>query len=160
MKFAMNGALTIGTLDGANIEIREEVGAENFFLFGLTAQQVMERKAAGYRPGEVLAQDPALKAVIDLFRAGYFSPEDRNLFTPFLDGLEHHDEYMLFADFADYAACQRQVSEVYRDQDDWTRRAVLNLARSGKFSADRTIDEYAREVWKTSPITIAPAGEE
>jgi starch phosphorylase len=160
MKFAINGALTIGTLDGANIEIRQEVGEENFFLFGLTAPQVMERKAAGYRPGEVLAQDPALKAVVDLFRSGYFSPEDRNLFVPFFDGLENHDEYMLFADFADYAACQRQVSDLYRDADTWTRKAVLNLARMGKFSSDRTIAEYRDDVWKTPSIPIAPAGEE
>ncbi|MCD6024791.1 MAG: glycogen phosphorylase [Fibrobacteria bacterium] len=160
MKFAINGALTIGTLDGANIEIREQVGEENFFLFGMTAEEVRNRKASGYNPALVLAQDPALKAVIDLFRSGYFSPDEPGLFRPFLDGLEHHDEYMLFADFADYAAAQGRVSDLYRDSDAWTRKAVLNLARMGMFSSDRTIEEYRNDVWKTPSIPIARAGEE
>jgi starch phosphorylase len=157
MKFALNGALTIGTLDGANIEIREEVGEENFFLFGLTAEEVHARKAAGYDPAAAVAGDPALTAVLDLIRAGHFSPEDPGLFTGFLDGLLKHDEYLLFADFADYAACQRRVAERYRDQEWWTRAAILNLARMGKFSSDRTIAEYNNDVWKAQPIAISLA---
>jgi starch phosphorylase len=156
MKFALNGALTIGTLDGANIEIREEVGAENFFLFGLTAEEVQARKAAGYDPAAAVAGDPALRAVLDLVRSGYFSPEDPGLFRGFLDGLMRHDEYMLFADFAGYAECQRTVSARYRDQDWWTRAAILNLARMGKFSSDRTIAEYNADVWKAASIPVAP----
>jgi starch phosphorylase len=159
MKFMMNGAVTIGTLDGANIEIREEVGEENFFLFGLTAEEVHARKAGGYDPAAAAAGDPELTAVLDLIRAGHFSPEDPGLFTGFLDGLLKHDEYLLFADFADYAACQRRVAERYRDSEWWTRAAILNLARMGKFSSDRTIAEYNREVWKTSavPVSLADA---
>src|SRR5690606_2435181 len=148
MKFALNGALTIGTLDGANIEIREEVGAENFFLFGLTAEEVYARKAAGYNPAEVVAAVPELAKVLDLIRSGHFSPEDPGLFRGFLDGLMHHDEYFLFADFADYVACQRQVADRYRDEAWWTRAAILNVSRMGKFSSDRTIAEYNRDVWK------------
>lgn len=157
MKFALNGALTIGTLDGANIEIREEVGAENFFLFGLTAEEVHARKASGYDPAAVVAAEPALANVLDLIRSGHFSPEDPGLFRGFLDGLMHHDEYFLFADFADYVACQRQVAERYRDPAWWTRATIRNVARMGKFSSDRTIAEYNRDVWKTTPVPIVPA---
>jgi starch phosphorylase len=157
MKFALNGALTIGTLDGANIEIREEVGAENFFLFGLTAEEVHARKAEGYAPADVVASEPALAAVLDLIRSGHFSPEDPGLFRGFLDGLMRHDEYLLFADFADYVSCQRHVSERYRDQTWWTRAAILNVARMGKFSSDRTIAEYNADVWKTTPVSVSAA---
>jgi starch phosphorylase len=157
MKFALNGALTIGTLDGANIEIREEVGEENFFLFGLTAEEVHARKTSGYDPAAAVAGDPALAAVLDLIRGGHFSPEDPGLFAGFLDGLLKHDEYLLFADFADYAACQRRVAERYRDQEWWTRAAILNLARMGKFSSDRTIAEYNSDVWKAQAIAISLA---
>jgi glycogen phosphorylase len=159
MKFAINGALTIGTLDGANVEIREEAGEENIFIFGLTAEEVLARKRAGYDPAAVLAEDGDLAAVMELFRSGYFCPEDPSLFAPFLDGLMKRDEYMLFADFASYAACQRTVSSLYRDEDAWTRKAVLNLARMGKFSSDRTIAEYNRDVWKVPSITIEPSDE-
>ena len=154
MKFALNGALTIGTLDGANIEIREEVGEENFFLFGLTAEEVQVRKAAGYTPADAAAADPALMGALDLIRSGHFSPEDPGLFAGFIDGLLRHDEYMLLADFGAYAECQRTVSERYRDTEWWTRAAVLNLARMGKFSSDRTIAEYNRDVWKAEPVRI------
>ena len=117
MKFSINGALTIGTLDGANVEIREEVGEENFFLFGLTAEQVMARKAAGYNPLEYIDKDPRLMAVMELFRTSYFCPEEPTLFNPLVDSLIFKDEYMLMADFADYVACQQKVSDLYSDQD-------------------------------------------
>ncbi len=158
MKFAINGALTIGTLDGANIEIREEVGEENIFIFGLTAAQVLQKKTAGYNPVEYINKDPRLMAVIDLFRTGYFSTDDANLFSPLLDGLLYRDEFMLMADFSDYAACQRKVSELYRNPEAWTRKAVLNLARMGKFSSDRTIQEYNRDIWHAQRIPIALSG--
>jgi starch phosphorylase len=154
MKFAINGALTIGTLDGANVEIREEVGDDNFFLFGLTAEQVMARKAAGYNPLEHIDKDPRLMAVMELFRTSYFCPEEPALFNPLVDSLIFKDEYMLMADFGDYAACQQRVSELYRKQDEWTRKAILNVARMGKFSSDRTIEEYNRDIWKAETVRI------
>jgi len=154
MKFSINGALTIGTLDGANIEIREEVGAENFFLFGLTADQVMARKAASYNPLEYIDKDPRLMAVMELFRTGYFCPEDPTLFNPLIDNLIFKDEYMLMADFGEYVACQQKVSDLYRDYDKWTRMAILNVARMGKFSSDRTILEYNRDIWHAAPVAI------
>jgi starch phosphorylase len=154
MKFSINGALTIGTLDGANIEIREEVGPENFFLFGMTADQVMARRAGGYNPLEYIDKDPRLMAVMELFRTSYFCPDDPALFNPLVDSLIFKDEYMLMADFADYVACQAKVSELYRDQDKWTRTAILNVARMGKFSSDRTIMEYNRDIWHAAPVPI------
>jgi starch phosphorylase len=154
MKFSINGALTIGTLDGANIEIREEVGPENFFLFGMTADQVMARKAGNYNPLEYIDKDPRLMAVMELFRTSYFCPDDPTLFNPLVDSLIFKDEYMLMADFADYVACQAKVSELYRDQDKWTRTAILNVARMGKFSSDRTIMEYNRDIWHAAPVPI------
>jgi glycogen phosphorylase len=154
MKFSINGALTIGTLDGANIEIREEVGAENFFLFGMTAEQVMAKRAAGYNPLEYIDKDPRLMAVMDLFRTSYFCPEEPNLFNPLIDSLISKDEYMLMADFSDYVACQQKVSELYKKQDAWTRMAIINVARMGKFSSDRTILEYNRDIWQTTPIPV------
>jgi starch phosphorylase len=154
MKFSINGALTIGTLDGANIEIREEVGEENFFLFGLTAEQVMQRKAAGYNPLEYIDKDPRLMAVMELFRTSYFCPEEPALFNPLVDSLIFKDEYMLMADFGDYVACQQKVSDLYRNYDEWTRKAILNVARMGKFSSDRTITEYNRDIWHASPVAI------
>jgi len=154
MKFSMNGALTIGTMDGANIEIREEVGAENFFLFGLTAQEVHELKAGGYRPRDYYERDPELKDVIDLIRSGFFSRGDSELFQPLVDGLMYHDPYLLFADFASYVECQRRVGTAYRDTEHWTKMSILNTARSGKFSSDRTIREYVSQIWKAKPVSI------
>jgi glycogen phosphorylase len=147
MKFAMNGALTIGTLDGANIEIREEVGAENFFLFGLTAQEVAAKKSAGYSPRDYYNSNPALKEVIDALSDGVFSRGDRELFRALIQSLLGHDEYMLFADFQSYLECQALVSEGYLDADRWSRMSVLNTARSGKFSSDRSIRDYSQQVW-------------
>jgi starch phosphorylase len=154
MKFCMNGALTIGTMDGANIELREEIGAENFFLFGLSAQEVHTLKAEGYRPMDYYAGNAQLKEVIDLIRGGFFSHGDTELFRPLMDNLMYYDPYMLFADFASYVDCQAKVSEVYRDGERWTRMAILNTARSGKFSSDRTIREYCSDIWKVRPVPI------
>jgi starch phosphorylase len=158
MKFMMNGALTIGTLDGANVEIRMEAGAENFFLFGLTEAEVHEVKAAGYHPWDLYRANPELKAVIDLIRDGSFSRGDRDLFRPLVDNLLHHDPYLLLADYQSYVDCQAEVSHAYRRKDDWARMAILNIARSGKFSSDRTIREYCREIWNVSPLSIPLAG--
>ncbi len=154
MKFAMNGALTIGTLDGANIEIREEVGAENFFLFGLTAEQVYAMKAEGYDPQQWYNDNPVLKAVIDRIAEGDFSHGNPDLFKPLIDSLMYHDTYMLFADYQSYVDCQDRVAQVYRDQEQWTRMSILNSARVGKFSSDRTIREYCADIWRVSPVKI------
>jgi starch phosphorylase len=154
MKFSMNGALTIGTLDGANIEIREEVGAENFFLFGLSAEEVYAMKAGGYRPMDYYNGNQGLRDVIDLIRSGFFSRGDSELFRPLIDGLMYHDPYLLFADFQSYIECQDRVAEVYRDTERWTRMSILNTARSGKFSSDRTIREYCSDIWQVKPVPI------
>ena len=154
MKFSMNGALTIGTLDGANIEIREESGAENFFLFGLSAQEVYAIKAAGYRPQDYYNGNQSLRDVIDLIRSGFFSRGDTELFRPLIDGLMYHDPYLLFADFQSYLDCQNKVDRVYRDYDLWTRMSILNTARSGKFSSDRTIREYCADIWRVKSVPI------
>ncbi len=154
MKFSLNGALTIGTLDGANVEIREEVGAENFFLFGLTAQEVMEKKAAGYNPTDYYHANPVLKQVIDQMGSGFFSPKEPGLFMSLVDSLLHSDEYMLLADFQAYLDCQDRVSEAFRDQDNWARMSILNVARMGKFSSDRTIAQYCKEIWHVEPMPI------
>ena len=154
MKFAMNGALTIGTLDGANIEIREEVGAENFFLFGHTAEEVRAIQAAGYRPMDLYHADPMLGEVIDLIRGGFFSRGDAELFRPLVDNLLHHDPYLVLADFDAYSTCQQAVGRAWLDPAHWTRMSILNVARSGKFSSDRSIADYAREIWKAEPVRI------
>ncbi|MCA1904523.1 MAG: glycogen/starch/alpha-glucan family phosphorylase, partial [Cyanobacteria bacterium KgW148] len=154
MKFAMNGALTIGTLDGANIEIREEVGAENFFLFGLTTEQVYAMKAEGYNPQAWYSDNIMLKTVIDRIAEGDFSPGQPDLFKPLIDSLMYHDTYMLFADYQSYIDCQDRVAEAYRNQEQWTRMSILNSARVGKFSSDRTIREYCQDIWYVNPIKI------
>jgi starch phosphorylase len=156
MKFAMNGALTIGTLDGANIEIREEAGAENFFLFGLTAAEVYALKAKGYYPSDFYNRNADLQGVIDRIAQGYFSYGDRDLFRPIVDSLLRSDPYMLLADYQAYIDCQETVSEAYRDQEHWTRMSILNSARMGKFSSDRTIAEYGKEIWQVNPVKIEP----
>lgn len=154
MKLAMNGALTIGTLDGANVEIRDAVGAENFFLFGLTTEEVQDVQRTGYRPRAIYEKNARLKEVIDLIAGGFFSSEDANLFRPLTDSLLDHDTYLLFADFDAYVACQQQVSEAFTDKMRWHEKAVRNIARMGMFSSDRTIREYATEIWHASPIPI------
>jgi starch phosphorylase len=154
MKFCMNGALSIGTLDGANIEIREEVGAENFFLFGLSAPEVYALKTQGYRPMDYYDANQRLREVIELIRSGFFSRGDTDLFRPLIEGLLNHDPYLVLADFQSYLDCQSRVSEVYADTDRWTRMSILNAARSGKFSSDRTIREYCAEIWRVKPVPI------
>jgi starch phosphorylase len=154
MKFSLNGALSIGTLDGANVEIREEVGAENFFLFGLTAEQVYEVKAKGYDPKQYYDSDPSLREAVDQVTSGFFSRGDRNLFKPLVDSLLSDDPYLLFADYRSYVESQEKVSLAYKDQVKWTHMSILNVARMGKFSSDRSIQEYCEEIWKTHPIKV------
>jgi len=149
MKFAMNGALTIGTL-----EIREAVGAENFFLFGLTAQQVEESRYNGYNPAAIYAQNPELKQVIDQIGGGYFSEGDQALFRPLLDGLLEKDEYRLFADYPSYLEAQQRVDEAYRDTAGWTKKSILNVARMGYFSSDRSVREYCDNIWRVEPVKV------
>ena len=154
MKFSMNGALTIGTLDGANIEIREEVGAENFFLFGLTVEEVTRIKAEGYRPLTHYLGNDQLRATIDLIASGHFSRGNRELFRPLVDSLLHTDEYLLFADYASYLDAQHRVDQTWCDTDSWLRLSILNVARMGKFSSDRAVLEYCKDIWHIKPVPI------
>jgi starch phosphorylase len=153
MKLALNGALTIGTLDGANVEIREEVGAENFFLFGLTTEGVEECRRQGYDPMSYYHGNAELKQVLDMISSGYFCPDDTSRYQCIVDALlKEGDKYLLLADYAAYVECQDKVSELYRDSREWTRRSILNVAGMGKFSSDRTIREYAKRIWHIAPI--------
>jgi starch phosphorylase len=154
MKFAMNGALTIGTMDGANIEIRDEVGEDQFFLFGLTAEEVYARKRQGYDPQEHIPDDPELQSVLELIGSGFFSRGHSELFAPLVNDLLLHDPYMLLADYSSYAACQSRVDEAYRDPLRWTRMSIMNTARSGKFSSDRAIREYCDRIWKAHAVPV------
>ncbi|MDB9528504.1 glycogen/starch/alpha-glucan phosphorylase [Oscillatoria sp. CS-180] len=154
MKFAMNGALTIGTLDGANVEIREEVGEENFFLFGLRTEEVNTLRAQGYNPWDYYSSNETLKRVIDLVGSGHFSHGDTGLFRPLLDNLLHHDPFMLLADYQSYIDCQDGVGSAYQDQEHWTRMSILNTARTGKFSSDRSIRDYCDDIWKVQPVPV------
>ena len=154
MKFMMNGALTVGTLDGANVEIREAAGADNFFLFGKTVEEVEAIWAAGYRPQEWIDRSPRLKAVLDLIASGAFSRGDGDMFRPLVEHLIHHDTYLLCADFDAYVACQAEVDATYRDPERWTRMSILNSARSGLFSSDRSIADYARTTWQATPVQV------
>jgi starch phosphorylase len=153
MKFSMNGALTIGTLDGANVEIRDAVGHENFFLFGLTADEVWRTKADGYTPRAIYESNAELREAVDLIASGAFSGGDREMFRPLIDSLLTHDEYMLFADYQAYVDCQQHVSEVYGDSRRWTEMSIRNVARVGRFSSDRSILEYCREIWHVRPVS-------
>ena len=154
MKFSMNGALTIGTLDGANVEIREEVGAENFFLFGLNVEEVMRLKQSGYQPMDYYYGNNELRGVIDLINSGHFSHGDTELFKPLIDELLHDDQYLLFADYQSYIECQDWVGETFKDQDKWTKMSILNTARMGKFSSDRSIEDYSRKIWQVQPFPV------
>lgn len=154
MKFAMNGALTIGTLDGANVEIMEQVGEENFFLFGLTAQEVDEVKARGYNPRDYYNSNPELKLVLDRISSGIFSHGDCTLFKPIVDNLLYQDPYLLLADYQSYIDCQDRVAAAYLDQKQWTRMSILNSARMGMFSSDRSIREYCTDIWKVEPVKV------
>ena len=152
MKMALNGALTVGTLDGANIEIREKVGGDNFFLFGLTAEQVFEIKDSGYDPYQYYQNDPELSRAIDSLVSGVFSEGDTELFRPIVDSLLENDEYLVLADYRAYVDCQDRVSEAFKDQEHWSRMSILNTARCGFFSSDRTMLEYSRDIWKLDPL--------
>jgi len=153
MKLALNGALTIGTLDGANIEIFNEVGEENIFIFGLTAEEVARAKAHGYQPWNYYHANEELRAVIDMIGSGFFSPDEPDRFKPIVNTLlQHGDHYLLLADYAAYIACQGEVEKAYRDQEQWVKKAILNVANMGKFSSDRTIMQYAGEIWKAKPV--------
>jgi starch phosphorylase len=151
MKFALNGALTIGTLDGANIEIRERVGAENFFLFGLTADEAIQLRKNGYRPVDYYQQSPELKAALDLINSGHFSGGDEGLFQPIVDSLLTYDPFLVLADYDAYVQAQDQVDAAYRDQETWTRKSIINAARCGFFSSDRSIQQYCDDIWKVKP---------
>ncbi len=154
MKFSLNGALTIGTLDGANVEIAEEVGDENIFIFGKKVEEVQEILEEGYRPWEYLQTVPDLKRIIDFLATGFFNPDEPDVMTPILENLIQHDPYLVFADFESYLAAQAEVDKTYRDQAKWTEMAILNVARMGKFSTDRTIDQYNKEVWGAGRVSI------
>jgi len=153
MKLALNGALTIGTLDGANIEIGEEVGADNIFIFGLTAAEVASVKANGYQPWNYYHANAELREVLDMIGSGFFSPDDPDRFKPIVDVLlQHGDHYLLLADYAAYIACQEKVENAYRNQEQWVKSAILNVANMGKFSSDRTISQYAEQIWNAKPV--------
>ncbi|HJZ99958.1 MAG TPA: glycogen/starch/alpha-glucan phosphorylase, partial [Candidatus Solibacter sp.] len=154
MKFALNGALTIGTLDGANLEIRQEVGAENFFLFGLSVEEVGELKRRGYRPWEVYEKNDSLREILDFIGSGALAGGDSSLFRPLLDRLLYEDPFPVLADYQAYADCQEQVAALWHDQQAWTRKAILNVARMGKFSSDRSVREYCERVWRAEPVKV------
>ena len=155
MKFMMNGALTIGTLDGANVEMREEAGAENFFLFGLTVDEVNELKGRGYRPRDYIENNEELAAVLKLIGGGEFTHGDTGVFAPLISNLTDHDYFLVLADYADYVRSQGEVSAAWRDTPTWTRMSILNSARSGKFSSDRAIAEYCDDIWNVGRVTVS-----
>ena len=154
MKFMLNGAVTIGTADGANIEIREEAGAQNFFQFGLSAQQVDSLKSEGYRPESYIESNDELREALDLIATGTFSRGDREVFRPLLDNLRQSDPFLVLADYADYVACQERVGVAWKDAARWTRMSIMNTARAGKFSSDRSIREYCASIWSARPVRI------
>jgi glycogen phosphorylase len=154
MKFSLNGALTIGTLDGANVEIREEVGAENFFLFGLTAEQVQEKKAKGYHPRDIYESNPKLREVLDFIASGALAGGDPALFQPLVENLLQHDPFLVLADYQAYVDAQDQVSRLWQDSQEWLRKSILNVARMGKFSSDRSIRDYCEQVWNVKPVAV------
>ncbi|MGD2050687.1 MAG: glycogen/starch/alpha-glucan family phosphorylase, partial [Chloroflexota bacterium] len=152
MKFALNGALTVGTLDGANIEIRERVGEENFFLFGLTAEEVFDLKESGYNPGKYYEENTELKAAIDAIAEGTFSDGDMEIFKPIVESLLQRDEYLLLADYDSYVECQERAIEAYQDREWWTRASIMNVARCGFFSSDRSMREYCEDIWDVQRV--------
>jgi starch phosphorylase len=155
MKFAFNGALTIGTDDGANVEIRQLVGDENFFLFGLTEPEASAIQEAGYRPAAYYEQNPTLRRALDLIAAGEFSDGDRSVFEPIVSNLLHEDRFMVLADYQSYLDAQERVEAAYADADAWSRSAVLNVARTGFFSSDRSMRDYLDRIWHAHPVTIS-----
>jgi starch phosphorylase len=159
MKLALNGALTIGTLDGANLEIRERVGAENFFLFGHTADQVARRRAAGYNPWDMIRANELLQDTVEFIASGALTDGDVDLFRPWIEELCRRDHFFTIADFGSYQQAQEAVSSAYASPERWTRMSILSVARMGHFSADRAIREYASEIWKVSPLTVRMNGQ-
>jgi glycogen phosphorylase len=161
MKFALNGALTIGTLDGANVEMQEEVGEKNIFIFGLTADGVAEIRGDGYDPWHYYNTNDELRKALDMIAGGYFSPDDPHRFRPVFEALTGGgDRFLLLADYESYIRCQEQVDALYRDREEWARRAILNVAGMGRFSSDRSIREYAEKVWKITPVARGSAPQE
>jgi starch phosphorylase len=155
MKLALNGALTIGTEDGANIEIRDAVGADNIFIFGLRSEEVRARRATGYDPRQIYDSNPALAQVLDQIAVGTFSPDEPKRFQPIVQALlDYGDYYMLLADFADYIAAQERADKLYADRNAWTAMAIRNVAAMGVFSSDRTIREYADNIWHVQPVVF------
>ncbi len=154
MKFALNGALTIGTLDGANIEICEEVGSENIFIFGMKANEVQNLKNNFYDPKRFIEKSESLQEILRLINSAFFEPNQPDLFKPIYNSLVYHDPFMVVADFESYIACQKRVSEEYRNKELWTRKSIFNVAKMGKFSSDRTIREYNQDIWKATPIKV------
>jgi starch phosphorylase len=154
MKFMMNGAVTIGTLDGANVEIREEVGDANFFLFGLTADDVERAKREGRAPQRYVDGNAELRETLALIASGAFSRGDRELFAPLVDNLVRSDPFFVLADYASYVACQERVAAAWRDPERWTRMSIMNSARSGKFSSDRAVREYCERIWRVTPARV------
>jgi starch phosphorylase len=154
MKFSLNGALTIGTLDGANIEIREEVGDENFFLFGLTTEDVHNIKSTGYNPHQVYEQNQQFREVLDFIISGALSLDDPQLFRPLYENLLNHDPYLVLADFQAYMECHEQVLKLWHQSKEWARKSILNVARMGKFSSDRSIRDYCELIWKVEPLKL------
>jgi starch phosphorylase len=147
MKFALNGALTIGTLDGANVEMRDHVGDDNIIIFGMTADEVARARADGHDPRAIIESSPELAQALSAISSGVFSPDDRGRFTGLIDGIYDHDWFMVAADFDAYAKAQRDVDALWNDRTTWTRKAIHNTARMGWFSSDRTIRQYATEIW-------------
>jgi starch phosphorylase len=155
MKLALNGALTIGTLDGANVEIREEVGAENIFIFGMTVEEVEVLRTRGYNPWDFHRDDEELRAVVDWLGSDYWTPGENGAFGAIHRTLlQGGDPFMALADFRSYSDCQKKVDAAYRDRGGWARKAILNTARMGKFSSDRTVREYAKDIWSLTPFAV------
>jgi starch phosphorylase len=156
MKLTLNGALTIGTLDGANIEIRDRVGADNFFLFGMDAQAAADLQRSGYSPRSYYEADFELRLAVDTIASGAFAKGDRGVFAPVVDAMLNRDEYLALADYRAYVDCQDAVAQVWLDPERWARMSILNTARCGFFSSDRTVREYCERIWKVDPVRVSP----
>ncbi|HXO55167.1 MAG TPA: glycogen/starch/alpha-glucan phosphorylase, partial [Mycobacterium sp.] len=154
MKFMINGALTIGTLDGANVEMLEEAGAENFFLFGLNEEEVARVYAEGHRPSMYIDRDPELAEVLDLIAGGHFTDGDTEILRTVVDSLRYHDPFLAIADYRSYVDCQAAVGDAWQDAEAWSRMSILNAARSGKFSSDRAIAEYCERIWDVPAMKV------
>ncbi|MBA1332976.1 maltodextrin phosphorylase, partial [Candidatus Endoriftia persephone str. Guaymas] len=152
MKLALNGSLTMGTLDGANVEIRDQVGAENIFIFGLTTDQVKQRCQQGYHPRYHFESEPLLRRVVEMIGNGFFSPEEPERYKPLVESLLDRDHFMVMADFQAYLECSDRADAIYRQPEIWNQMAILNTAQMGYFSSDRTIQEYAQQIWQIAPI--------